>query len=348
MKRLGLILAVAGALVAPATPASAHGGDAPDATAYRVTVSGVTPPEKGLTVRAVEAGARLELVNHTGHPVEVLGYSGEPYLEVRPDGTYENLNAPTTYLNRTLAGDTPVPAGADPAATPRWARVSAEPSVRWHDRRTRWLGDGPPPAALADPAHTHRISDWSVPLRAGARTFAARGTLDWVPPPRTWLWWLGAALLAVAVAAAGRWHGRAAGALAVLAGAVALGYAASRAFAGSPGTLPALLAAVLAVLAGAVALTRRSATRGRPGDGPATASRGHPAAFPLALGGAALALFAGVAQAGVWRQAVVDAPGPAWCARAAVLMALGAGLGTAVTGVAGLRRRSGGPARVGA
>ncbi|BFU46714.1 hypothetical protein KRMM14A1004_49510 [Krasilnikovia sp. MM14-A1004] len=322
------MVAVAGALVVPATPASAHGGDAPDATAYRVTVGAVTPPEPGLTVRAVEAGARLELVNHTGHPVEVLGYSGEPYLDVRPDGTFENLNAPTTYLNRTLAGDTPVPAGADPAAPPRWSRISSGPSVRWHDRRTRWLGDGLPPAAAADPAHTHRISDWSVPLRAGTRTFAVRGTLDWVPPPRARLWWLGAALLAVAVAAAGRWHGRAAGALAVLAGTITLGYGISRALAGAPGTLPALVAAALAVLAGAVALTRRAA------------------AFPLALGGAALALFGGVAETGVWRQAVVDAPGPAWCARAAVLIALGAGLGTAVTGVAGLRRRSGAPVKV--
>ncbi|RZU52306.1 hypothetical protein EV385_4156 [Krasilnikovia cinnamomea] len=328
MKRLALILAVAGALVAPATPASAHGGDAPDATAYRVTVSGVTPPEPGLTVRAMEAGARLELINHTGHPVEVLGYSGEPYLEVRPDGTFENLNAPTTYLNRTLAGDTPVPAGVDPAAPPRWARVSAGPSVRWHDRRARWLGDGLPPAAAADPTRTHRISDWAVPLRAGTRTFAARGTVDWVPPPRAWLWWLGAALLAVAVAAAGRWHGRAAGALAVLAGGIALGYATSRALAGSSAMPPALVAAALAVLAGTLALTRRAA------------------AFPLALGGVALALFAGVAETGVWRQAVVDAPGPAWSARAAVLVALGAGLGTAVTGVAGLRRRSGAPAKV--
>ncbi|GAB1645291.1 hypothetical protein [Krasilnikovia sp. MM14-A1259] len=330
MRRLTLILAVAGALVVPATPAFAHGGDAPDATAYRVAVTAVSPPQPGLTVRAVEAGARLELVNHTGHPVEVLGYSGEPYLEVRPDGAYENLASPTTYLNRTLAGDTPVPAGADPAAAPRWSRISAGPSVRWHDRRTRWLGDGLPPAAAADPAHTHRLSDWTVPLRAATSTFEVRGTLDWVPPPRAWAWWLGAALLAVAVAAAGRWHRRAAGALAVLAGTIVVGYAVSRALAGTPGVLPAVVAAALAVLAGVVAVTRAS-------------QRPPGAAFPLAVGGAVLAVFAGLAEVGVWRQAVVDAPGPAWCARAAVLVALGAGLGTAVTGVAGLRRRSEAP-----
>ncbi|MBM0240264.1 hypothetical protein JNW88_29910, partial [Micromonospora sp. ATA32] len=32
-----------------------------------------TPARPGLTVRAVEAGARLELVNRTGRNVEVIG-----------------------------------------------------------------------------------------------------------------------------------------------------------------------------------------------------------------------------------------------------------------------------------
>ena len=60
--------ALVGALVGPvllAGPAAAHSADAPTATDYRVTVLGVNPPMPGLTVRAIEAGARLELVNHT-------------------------------------------------------------------------------------------------------------------------------------------------------------------------------------------------------------------------------------------------------------------------------------------
>ena len=197
---------MAGALVAPATPAFAHGGDAPDATAYRTAVTGITPAMAGLTVRTVEAGARLELTNRTGRTVEVLGYSGEPYLQIRPDGTYQNLNSPATYLNQTLAGDTAVPASADPTAPPSWRRVSTATTVRWHDQRTHWLTQGPPPAAATDPARGHRLRDWSVPLREQTRTFEIRGTLDWVPPPAAWLWWAGAVLLTLAVTAlAARW-----------------------------------------------------------------------------------------------------------------------------------------------
>ena len=106
------LLVLAAALVIwPAAPAFAHGGDAPDATAYRTSITGISSPQEGLTARTVEAGARLELTNETGLPVEVLGYSGEPYLEVRPDGTYENVNSPATYVNETLDGGTALPAG---------------------------------------------------------------------------------------------------------------------------------------------------------------------------------------------------------------------------------------------
>jgi hypothetical protein len=127
VRRLALILTVAGAVVAPATPASAHGGNAPDATAYRTTATQITPPMRGVSVRTVEAGARLQLTNDSGRTVEVLGYAGEPYLEVRPDGTYENVHSPATYLNVTLAGDGPVPAAADP---PRHRPGAASPARR--------------------------------------------------------------------------------------------------------------------------------------------------------------------------------------------------------------------------
>ena len=43
-------------------------------------MTAVSPAAAGLRVRAVEAGARLELTNHTGTTVEVLGYQNEPYL----------------------------------------------------------------------------------------------------------------------------------------------------------------------------------------------------------------------------------------------------------------------------
>ncbi|MEV4639327.1 hypothetical protein AB0J80_18435 [Actinoplanes sp. NPDC049548] len=324
MRRGALFLAVlAGALLVPAAPASAHGGEAPDATAYRIQATGLSLSVPDLTVRVVEAGARLELTNGTGRTVEVLGYSDEPYLEVRPDGTYQNVNSPAAYTNQTLDGDSPVPSNADPAAPPQWQRISAEPSVRWHDRRTRWLSADPPPEAEADPSHPHKLRDWAVPLRQGVTTFEFRGTLTWEPPPAAWAWWVGAALLAGAVVALGLRLRRGVGTVAVVGGTLVLGYAVTRAISGVDGHAPAIVAAALAVAAGVLTLRGRTP-------------------FLLLVGGAALAMFGGLADAGVFAQAVVTFPGPGWVARTAVLVALGAGAGLAATGL--LRLRSAEPA----
>jgi hypothetical protein len=319
VRRTTLFLAVlAGALLVPAGPASAHGGEGPDATAYRTLVTGLSPAEPGLTVRAVEAGARLELVNQTGRTVEVLGYQGEPYLEVRPDGTYENVNSPATYTNQTLGGDTPVPAGASPTAAPQWRRVSTDPRVRWHDQRTRWLDDDLPPQAQADPSRSHKLRDWVVPLREGVRTIEVRGTLTWEPPPAAWLWWAGALALGAGLTALGLREARLIGPAALIAGTITLGYAVTRMSLGVGGQAPAIVAAALAAASGVLTLRGRTP-------------------FLLALAGAVLALFGGFADAGVFGQAIILFPGPSWLARAAVLVAIGAGLAMAVTGVVRLR-----------
>ncbi|MFC7548020.1 hypothetical protein [Plantactinospora sp. GCM10030261] len=198
---VGLVIGLAGTAVtaAPAlavdsagaaAPALAHGADAPAGTDFRSSVVGFRPAVPGLRARAIEAGARLELTNHTGRTIEVLGYAGEPYLEIRPDGVYENAGSPAAYTNRTLAGDTPVPAEADPASPPRWRKVAEEPVARWHDQRARWVGAGLPDPVRADPGRPHRVADWVVPLRDGTRNVDLRGTLDWLPPPSPGRWWL--------------------------------------------------------------------------------------------------------------------------------------------------------------
>nr|WP_296073327.1 hypothetical protein [uncultured Actinoplanes sp.] len=309
MRRVLLLIAgVAGALV-PAAPAFAHGGDAPSATAYRTTITGVTLD--GVSVRTVEAGARLELTNDTGRPVEILGYSGEPYLEVRSDGTWQNVSSPAAYTNQTLLGDTPVPASADPTAPPSWRKISSSTTVRWHDQRTHWLTPGLPAAAASDPSRTHRLRDWVVPLRIQASTFEIRGTLDWEPPPRTWLWWLLSGFIGITLALVGhRWVRP----VALLAGLSPLAYAVSRAMDG--GSAP-----VVVLLAGLVGLA---------------AAYRHPPFF-LALSGAVVALFGGFAEAGVLGAAVLPAAGPGWLARTLVVTAVGGGAAMALTGVLRLR-----------
>src|SRR5215475_15374745 len=96
-RKVGAVLGAAlTLLLATATPAFAHGADAPDATNYRVTITAL-PALAGVEVRTIEAGARLQLTNHSGRNVEVLGYANEPYLEIRPDGVYQNYHSPATY-----------------------------------------------------------------------------------------------------------------------------------------------------------------------------------------------------------------------------------------------------------
>jgi hypothetical protein len=146
-----------------------------------------------------------------------------------------------------------------------------------------------------------------------------RGTLDWLPPPAAWLWWFGAALLALAVLALGsRWPGSPR-AIAPIAGLTTLGYAVSQALDGRP--LPAVLLGVT-LLALIAAL--------------------FPGPLPVLLAGAALLVFGGFVEAGVFGAAVVAAAGPAWLARVAVLIALGAGAGMCATGLLRLRAATGG------
>lgn len=311
---LSTILAVAGTVLGPATPAFAHAGDTTSVSDYRITVDGLSSPLDGLTVRAVEGGARLELRNDSGRSIEVLGYSGEPYLEVRPDGTYENVNSPATYLNQTLGGETPLPPAADPTTAPTWRRVSGDTTVRWHDQRTRWTGPVPPAEVSTDPGEPHRLRDWAVPLRDQVRVFEIQGTLDYEPPPVAWAWWLGSALLGLTVALLTRRWPRSAGALALLGGLATLGYVTTTALDGA-GLAP------VPILAGLLACA---------------AAWRHPP-FYLALAGFVLAAFAGFGGADVFFAAVVPSAGPDWFPRAAVAGAIGVGAGLALTGVLRLR-----------
>jgi hypothetical protein len=314
MRRFLALAAVAVLVGGPAAPARAHSGDAPDATAYRTVVTGISRPAPGLTVRTVEAGARLELTNDTGGPVEVLGYAGEPYLAIRPNGTWENVHSPATYLNETRTGETAVPATADPTLPPSWRRASTSTTVRWHDRRTQWLEPGLPPAAAADPGRVHHLRDWAVPLRVQVRTFEIRGTLAWEPPPRAWLWWTGAAGIALLVAALARRWPRSLVPLALIGGLAPLLYVGARALDGAGPSLVPILAGLLTL----------------------AAAYRHPP-FYLALSGAVLALFGGLAQSAVFTAAVLPAAGPGWVSRSLVLLAVGAGTGLTLTGVLRLR-----------
>ena len=283
-------------------PADAHGADAPVAVGYVVSVQSVSVP--GVVVRAVEGGARLELVNQSGREVVVLGLQGEEFLRVNKDGAEENRRAPTWFASRSISGNA---TGGDAAARPEWHRISGEPRVRWHDERAREL-----------PAR-----DWSVPLLVdGREPGIVRGTVAKAPVPDTGWWWAGGVLGAVAVGLLWRWR-RVLGVVAVVAGGiVAVWVVQSADLAASPADgvgiqilarLWALLTAVGVVGAGVLMVVR---------------------GVDIVLGilGACLAVMVGVGDSAVFRYGTLA--GPEW-GRWAVVVALGAGLG--LTAAGGLR-----------
>ncbi|GIH06992.1 hypothetical protein Rhe02_50590 [Rhizocola hellebori] len=333
-RKVGATLAVALTLIlSTASPAFAHGADAPDATNYRSAITS-TPALDGLEIRTIEAGARLQLTNRTGRNIEVLGYQGEPYLEIRPDGVYENFHSPATYLNITIAHVDP-PAHADPTVPPVWNKVSDEPMYRWHDQRALWTSPQQPDVVRADPGREHHLRDWTVPMRVDATPLQLKGTLDWVPPGASWLWWLaaigGGALLALLGLTARPRVPLAL--LAIAAGAVGLVYAVGRELdAGYSSALPILgqlftaqlwntVTSLVAIAAGIYALTKPK------GDGD----------FALALGGAAVGLFAGMTNAAVFHRSITPLPWGTTTARLLVAAVIALGAGVAVAAMLRLR-----------
>ncbi|GHJ45681.1 hypothetical protein Cs7R123_30230 [Catellatospora sp. TT07R-123] len=349
VRRAGAVLGTAlAALLATATPAFAHGADAPDATNFRTTIT-VSPDLPGLEVISIEAGARLQLTNDSGKPVEVLGYQNEPYLEVRPDGVYENIHSPATYLNITIAHVDP-PATADPTLPPEWRKVSDDPVYRWHDQRVIWTEPTDPPEVKAAPGQARRIRDWTVPMRTEVTPLTLSGTLDYVPPPSPVTWWAVAVAGAVLVALLGliprrpRWVTAVLAVAAIAAGALALAYAVGREIdAGNTTVLPILgqlftvqlwpaVSALAALAAGIYSLARKAA-----GD------------FALALGGAAAGLFAGMVNAAVFHRSIAPLPplsGKASddLARILITAVVALGVGVAAAGMLRLRGLTPAPA----
>jgi hypothetical protein len=189
------------AVLAVAGPASAHVGGGAAGSDFDGRVLSVRPELPGVTVRVLQFGDELELVNGTATEMLVPGYDDEPYLRIGPDGVWRNARSPATYINLDRFGRTTLPEEADAHAEPRWEQVSTEPAYVWHDHRTHWMTPGLlPPQVAADPTRGHRVFEWTVPMRYGDTAVAVTGELTWSPPPSPWVVWplsLVPALLAV-------------------------------------------------------------------------------------------------------------------------------------------------------
>ena len=187
------VVALAGLALIPAmvSPALAHGRGT-DATNYASRIT-AAPDLPGVSWAVYGGDELLEVTNETDVEVVVLGYDGEPYLRVGPDGVHENRSSPATYLNTDQYARVDVPPHADSSAPPDWQRVAGGSSRAWHDHRIHFMSAVPHPEIAADP-DTERIvpgfDRWEVPFIYDGREYAVAGELRWIPGPAPWPWLL--------------------------------------------------------------------------------------------------------------------------------------------------------------
>jgi hypothetical protein len=329
--RLAVCTALAaGAVVATPAAAWAHGVGGVGPSNYETVITSTRPDVPGVELRAVDLGDRLELTNDTERDVVVLGYDGEPYLRVGPNGTFENVRSPATYVNRTRAGNDPVPDRADSDAAPVWRKVNGESVARWHDHRSHWMARGDAPAVRADPDRPHVVQRFEVHLLQGDTPIVVRGAVRWVPGASPWFWIAVAFVLAALVVAYSRTaQARVAVVVALLGVIVAETLHVIGAWnATTEGTgtkVGASMYAVGAVVASIVAMVW-------------VVRRGVHAAAPLVLiAGLFVAIAGGLADLSVLSRSQLPTTLSTDTARAIVATALGLGAGLAIVGALRLR-----------
>jgi hypothetical protein len=179
MRRLLTLTAVASSVLglAAAAPALAHQGN-PN---MRSIVRTVLPKTQGVSLQILGGDDRFELTNRSAKPILLLGYDGEPYARLLPDGTVEqNTTSPAYYLNQERTGEVAVPKSASSTAPPTWKVLDRTGRFQWHDHRMHYMGTGVPPS-VKDTKKTQKIFDYSIPLKIGQQTGAIKGTLMWTP-----------------------------------------------------------------------------------------------------------------------------------------------------------------------
>ena len=109
----------------------------------------------------------------SGQDVVVLGYEGEPMLQMRADGSAAaNVRSPSYWLNQELAG-APVRDDADADADPVWEQIPSERGIlNWHDHRLHYMGSAAPTAADGEVVQT-----FVVDLVADGRPVAVTGAV---------------------------------------------------------------------------------------------------------------------------------------------------------------------------
>ena len=322
--RGGLLAATVLALLV-LTPATAL-ADPAGPTNWQSAITGLEPSNDAIEVEVIGGDTFIQLVATPGTEVVVHGYDGEElYLRYRPDGTVEvNRRSRTYYQNEERYGARPseIPADVGPDAPPDWQVVATGGSYAWHDHRIHWMSPTslPPPI---DPAGGPQTIPWSEPIvvLVDGQEVAVQGEMQWRPDTSP-LVAVATAIVALAAVLALGWRRPAVGIVGGIgiAAVLALGVAIPANVGLPAGVQGQPLQLILPAVA-LLALVAGHLVRGR-------------SPFALAIAGAGgLTLIAW----GLTQSAAITAPvlptGPADVVRAAIGVAMGAGLGAVVLGV---------------
>ncbi len=179
LRRAGLACAVA-LLSSAAGPglAQGHGLTTPNASSY---IAKVTTAPAGVQAKAVDGDLRLWLRASPSLTVEVLDYSGVPYVRFSRTGVEVNRNADIYYLN-LIPVEVP-PAGLSATTRPNWEKLSSGHEYSWHDGRLSGLA-----STVLAPGASY-VGRWSISVRVDGRLSAISGGL-WHSqnPPIAWFW----------------------------------------------------------------------------------------------------------------------------------------------------------------
>ena len=168
---LALVFTILGAL-----PAHAHTTN----LRFHTRLVSVEPTLPGVSITVADNGEWVRLTNTSVTPVVMYGYEKEPYLRIGPDGVWQNMLSPSTYLNQSLQIGT-IPESVDPKAPPRWVRPNTSKFASWHDHRVHWMGAGLPPVVAKDMGSAHLVDTWTIRAVQDRTAITITGTLSWRP-----------------------------------------------------------------------------------------------------------------------------------------------------------------------
>lgn len=123
--------------------------------------------------------SQVELTNASGSPITVIGYEGEPYARIDPDGSvWLNMRSPSVPLSADRLGQGPVSGREDASAPPEWNRIGSNGQLAWFDRRSHYRKNGLPPE-VSDSSRRTLIREYRIPLRVGNVPARIEGSLYW-------------------------------------------------------------------------------------------------------------------------------------------------------------------------